>query len=536
MPEQATVSVKAAPAPRLQPIAAEPPKAAVGHRWLGSNWGQEVGGWRVIPAGLSLVALLTVLGFWIEPFVQRANLATLYTLAVLVTALRWGRRAAILSAASGTLLMVYYFVPPYRSLAATDIPYFITFAGLLAIGLLVSILTLAAREETSTARTQQAQTAALYSLTKSLVETEEGDLDQRVTLIVRHLIETFHRPIVLWLRQEEGLGVWFRSPELMEDETETKAAQWAFQNCRESGCGADTLPGVRLHYLPLKTWKEVVGVLGILADGPAQWLPRQDQQLLETFANQAALAITRAMLAREAQRAAVLLEADKLQKALLNSISHNLRTPLASITGVLNSLLEDGHLLDAGTQRELLSTAQDEARRLNQVLQNLLDMTRLEGGAVRVRTELHDAQDAVGAALRQLGPSARQHPIAIDLPRDLPLVPMDFTLIVQVLVNLLDNAFKYSPAGAPVEVGAGLEADSVQIRVADFGKGIPDQFLERVFDKFFRGASAESPGGAGLGLSICKGLVEAHRGRIWARRRIQGGTEFVFSLPLETKH
>jgi len=231
----------------------------------------------------------------------------------------------------------------------------------------------------------------------------------------------------------------------------------------------------------------------------------------------------------------LLQEADKLQKALLNSVSHNLRTPLASVLGALNSVLEDGALLDAPTKQSLLKTAQEEARRLDWLVKNLLDMTRLEGGAIRVKTEPCDVHDVVGAALHQLGETAQNHAISVAIAPDLPLVPMDDALIVQVLVNMLDNALKYSPGDAPIDIEARLDTGQLEIRVLDRGRGIPEQELERVFEKFFRVALPGAPKGVGLGLSICKGFVEAHNGRILAKRRTQGGTELAFFLPLEAK-
>jgi len=207
-----------------------------------------------------------------------------------------------------------------------------------------------------------------------------------------------------------------------------------------------------------------------------------------------------------------------------------LRSPLASITGALDSVLEDWKLLDVRTQRELLETAQGEARRLNQLVQNLLDMTRLEGGALHLNTVQCDIQDVIGAAINQIGEAARQRQIAVDLAAELPLVPLDFVLIVQVVANLLDNALKYSESLAPVQVEAQIVEDQLQVRISDRGKGIREEDLERVFDKFYRETSAGPPG-AGLGLSICKGLVETHGGRIWVKRRPEGGTVATFTLP-----
>jgi len=230
----------------------------------------------------------------------------------------------------------------------------------------------------------------------------------------------------------------------------------------------------------------------------------------------------------------ILQAADKLQQSLFNTVSHDLRTPLASVIGALSSVLEDGALLDALTQQKLLKTAQDEARRLNWLVQNLLDMTRLEGGAIRMKTQPCDVHDVVGAALHQLGEAAQSHPVSVTIAPNLPLVQMDNVLIVQVLVNVLDNALKYSPGETPVEIEAQADADHLEIRVLDRGRGIPEEELERVFDKFFRGASTGAPKGTGLGLSICKGFVEAHNGRIVAKNRPHGGAEVAIFLPVET--
>lgn len=519
----------ASPAARSE--AAHPPL------WFRLIWSNEEpsipGTWRAVFVGLIAVAALTVAGLWIEPIIKGPNLAILYMVAVVVTALRWGRAAALTSAISAALSFDFFFVPPYRSFAVTDVWYLITLLGLLSVGFLVSMVTLAAREEAAAARMREAQTAALYSLTKALAS--ESDLDQILSLIERHLFETFNRPVLLWLPGDEGLAIRCNSAGIAPGDIDSSAAKWVFEKGQQAGRGASEFSSSPIYYLPLKTWEGVIGVLGIQAVTANDFVAPRVRQLLETFANQAALAITRAILAKEAQRIQVFQEADKLQKALLNSISHNLRTPLASVTGVLNSLLEDHDLLDAPTRLELLRTAQEEARRLNQLLQNLLDMTRLEGGILRLKIEPHDLQDAVGSALEQLAAATQGRPIKVSIPPELPLVPMDFVPIVQVLVNLLDNAIKYSPAGAPIEIAAALERDHVQVRVADSGEGIPEPHLERVFEKFFRGVQAEAPGGAGLGLSICKGIVEAHRGRIWARRRLPHGTEVLFTLPLGQK-
>ncbi len=475
-------------------------------------------------------------GLWIEPTIKGPNLAILYMLAVVFSALRWGRRAAILSAITGAVTFDFFFVPPVRSFVVGELWYFITLIGLLAVGLLVSILTLNAKEEARVARRREAQTASLYFFTKSLAEASRASkLHQILDAIARHVPETFQRAIVVLLPDAGGLTVRFRSAELDFDERERMAAAWVFENGQEAGGGTAEFSSSKIRYRPLKTWQGVVGVIGILVNNSKDMFARDQQQLLDTFLNQAALAITRADLAEKAARAELLQETDRLQKALLNSISHNLRTPITSVVGALTTVLEDGALLDAATQRQLLETAQEEATKLNRLVQNLLDMSRLEGGAIHLNKEPCDVHDVIGAALEQLGEPARKHPISVTIASDLPLVPMDQVLIVQVLVNLVDNALKYSPINAPMEIEARLNDGQLAIRVADHGKGIQEHDLDRVFEKFFRGASPGAPRGAGLGLSICKGFVNAHGGRIGAKRRTEGGTEVTFFLPVEAE-
>lgn len=489
--------------------------------------------WRGVPASLAITGLITILGFWIEPVIGGPNLAILYMLAVVFSALRWGQVAVAISAISGGLFFDYFFVPPFRSFVIGDVWYLITVTGLLAVGLIVSTLMVATREDARAARRREARVSALYSFTQSLASGNE--LDQILDSVARHFIEIFRRPVVVLLPAAEGLTVRFSSAELVFDEDEKTTASWVFENGQEAGCGTKMFSDSRIRYRPLKAGPRIVGVIGFQTKSSKDLLPPDQRELLGIFLDQTTLALTRADLAKKAKRAEVLQEADKFQRALLNSVSHNLRTPLASILGVLNIILEDAPLLDVPTQQSLLKTAQDEAKQLDWLVQNLLDMTRIEGGAIRVKAELCDVHDVVASALRQLGESARSHAILVNIAPGLPFVPMDDVLMVQVLVNLLDNALKYSPADAPVEIQAHLSAGRLEITILDRGRGIPEGELERVFDKFYRVAVPGAPKGTGLGLSICKGFVEAHNGKIVARRRTEGGTEIAVLLPLEKR-
>ena len=258
------------------------------------------------------------------------------------------------------------------------------------------------------------------------------------------------------------------------------------------------------------------------------------RRLMESFANQVAQAIERVQLAEESRQMKLLQVAEKLQNALLNSISHDLRTPLVSITGALTSLDDQADSLNEENRRSLIVTAREEAERLNRLVGNLLSMTRIESGAIKLHCEPGDIQDVIGTALEQLGKRVADHQIKVNVPVDFPLVPMDFTLIVQVVVNLLENAVKYSPKGSVIEVSASLREDKVHLEIADRGVGIPREDLIRVFDKFYRVQRPESVSGTGLGLAISKGIIEAHHGDIQALVRQGGGVVVSVELPLQS--
>jgi two-component system sensor histidine kinase KdpD len=255
--------------------------------------------------------------------------------------------------------------------------------------------------------------------------------------------------------------------------------------------------------------------------------------LIESFAHQTALALLRLTFEDKARQTEVLAEAHKLQKALLNSIAHNVRTPLSSIIGSLSALQESELSSDRPARQDLIDTAREEAERLNRLLGNLLDLSRLEAGALRIRKDPCDVQDVIGAALEQLGRAIQSRNVQVNIAPEQAFVPMDFVLIVQVLVNLLDNALKYSPADTSITVGARVHADKLEICVSDFGAGIAQDDLCHVFEKFHRGGRSGESGGVGLGLSICKGLIEAHHGKIWAERRQPRGTVVTFTLPTQ---
>jgi two-component system sensor histidine kinase KdpD len=489
--------------------------------------------WGRYALSLLLVAISTSLGVFIRGNLEPANLVMLYLASTVIAAVFLGRGPSLLTAVAGVLAFDFFLIPPYLTFAVSDTQYFITFIALLVVSLVVSSLTARVREQAEAAIQREKQTAALYDLSKDL--TSAADLLQVANIIISQIGRAFGRDVAIFLPDNQQLKIFASSPNYQPDENELAVAVWAYQHDQPAGRGTDTLPAVALRCHPLKTSNGIVGVLGVRSKDLTNFLSPEQRLTLVAFANQSALAIERASLSEQARQAELLRATESLQTALLNSISHDLRTPLVSITGALSSLDEDNGLLNESARRALIENARGEADRLNRLVGNLLNMTRIESGAIKLRLESEDIQDVIGTALEQLGPRLADHKIQINVPAGFPLVPMDFTLIAQVLVNVLDNAVKYSPADSIIEASADLLDEKMRIKIADRGAGIPSEDLTRVFDKFYRVQRPENVNGTGLGLSISKGIVEAHHGFIYASAREGGGTIITIELPLNNK-
>lgn len=480
--------------------------------------------------GLVLVIASTGLCSLISPYLSTTNLVVIYLLCVVIAAVYLGRGPSILTSILSILAFDYFFVPPFLTLAVSDSEYLLSFFGLLLVGLIISNLTALTQKQAEVAQRREVQTAALYELSRDL--TISAGLDAVAETIIDHISQTFSREVAIFLPEDGNLKVYATSPGLLVGQNELAVASWTFEHDQLAGRRTDTLSDVAMRCQSLKTARGVIGVLGVRPSESDNYLTPDQRRTLDAFANQVAVAIERARLMEQARQAELLEATEKLHTALLNSISHDLRTPLVSITGALSSLDEEP-IMDEETRRSLITTAREEADRLNRLVGNLLNMTRLEAGAVRLRCESSDVHDLVSSTLEQLETRLKGRPIIVDIPDDLPLVSLDFVLIWQVLVNLVDNALKYSPPTSPIEIRAQRFGADLEISVADWGIGIPTDDLDRVFDKFYRVQRPDSVSGTGLGLSISKGIIEAHGGSIRAENRKDGGTIITIRLPME---
>jgi len=387
--------------------------------------------------------------------------------------------------------------------------------------------------------------ASLYAMSRDLASTQgQAHLLQ---VAARHIGEVFDSHVAILLPSASGaLQAWGSGEEAGEtdndrrvnattfvpDTREQGVAQWVYAHQQMAGLGTATLPSAGALYLPLTASRGTVGVLGLRPAQPQHLLAPEQVHWLETFASQTALALERAILADEAQHAQVQIEAERLRNTLLSTVSHDLRTPLAAIAGAASSLLEGDTVLPTATRHELLQAICDETERLNRLVSNVLEMTRLESGAMRVAKEWQPLEEVVGAALTRLEAQLHDRPLSTHLPPDLPLVPLDSVLIEQVLINLLDNALKYTPLGSPMALSAWVTDDTVTVEVADYGPGVPPGEEQRLFEKLYRGQTTGARHGFGLGLTICRGIIAAHGGRIWAENRPGGGAALRFTLPL----
>jgi two-component system sensor histidine kinase KdpD len=352
---------------------------------------------------------------------------------------------------------------------------------------------------------------------------------------VRHVGEVFDSQVAVLLPDASGkLAHPAGQPEPASLRgADLAVAQWVQDHGEPAGLGTGTLPAAEALYLPLKGSQAVLGVLAVLPANPRRVLLPEQFHLLETFAGQIAIALERAELAERAQRARVEAETEGLRNALLASISHDLRTPLAVISGASSTLVDKAQSLPAAEREALARSIYEQSRQMSELVGNVLEMTRLEAGAIALNRDWHSMSEIIGGALRRMEPRFGARPVAVDLPMDLPLVRADAALIEQVLANLLENAVKYTPARTRIHIHVEPRPEAVTVSVEDEGPGLPDGDPERLFAKFARGHPESSVGGVGLGLAICRAIVHLHGGRIWAERSATGGSAFRFTLPLE---
>jgi two-component system sensor histidine kinase KdpD len=486
--------------------------------------------WERYWAALAICGCCTAAAAVMYPYFALTNLVMVYLLGATVAALRLGRGPASLAAVANVIVLDFCFVPPRFTFAISNLEYLVTFAVMLVLALVIANLVANVRSQTRVAGARERRTSLLYAMSRELAATRSFDNLSRVA--VKHVAETFSGRAAVLLPDSRGRLQGPRTADAATlDGPDLSVAQWVFDHGRPAGLGTDTLPAARAQYLPLNGTGRTLGVLAVQPTQRRRLLLPEQRHLLETFAGQIALAIERALRTDEAEAARVAVETESLRNSLLASISHDLRTPLAAIMAASHALNDPKMQPDADTRARLARIIENTSQEISELISNVLDLMSFQFGEVHLNRDAHSVDALVEGALARLEGRLARHPVELSLPADLPLVDVDAALVTRALVNLLENAAKHTPAGTRITVSAGLESDSVRLVIDDNGPGLPPGPPEQLFAKFERGKSEADVGGAGLGLAICKAIIEAHGGRITAAQRPGGGARFTFTLP-----
>jgi two-component system, OmpR family, sensor histidine kinase KdpD len=482
---------------------------------------------------LLIVAIGLGIAVLIQPWFGIENVDLVLLTAVVGVAVRYGLWPSMLATVAASLCYNFFFLPPVYTFTITDPTNVAAFFLFMLVAILVSNVAARVRSQADTAIGRARTTESLYAFSRKLAGT--ATLDDVLWATAYQIALMLKVRVVLLLPQNGVLTVMTGyPPEDQLDQADLAAANWAWANDRPAGRGADTLPGAKRLFLPMRTGRGLIGAIGIDSDKTGPLLTPDQRRLLDALVDQGALAIERVLLVEDMDRVKRTVESDRLRGALLTSISHDLKTPLASVLGSASTLRDLGDRLSDAQKRDLLATVIDESERLNRFIANLLDMTKLESGAVVPNTARHDLSEIVGSALRRAGKILVHHKVSLQLAADLPMLELDAVLFEQVIFNLLDNAAKYAPADTTISIQAVRDKDAILLQILDEGSGIPPAELDSVFDKFYRVEKGDHVRpGTGLGLAISRGFVEAMHGTISAANRTdRSGAVLTIRLPM----
>ena len=487
--------------------------------------------WQTFAMSAVFCALATLIAMPLHTVFDLANIAMLFLLAVVLAAVRYGLGPAVAASFLNVAAFDFFFVPPRFSFAVSDVQYLMIFAVMLVVGLVTAKLTAGLKFQARVASRREQRVRALYEMSRDL---SGALMPEQIAEICQRFAETgFGARAAIVLADDDDtlrkpIDIPGGIPASMID---LGVCHWAFDHGAEAGCGTDTLPGSPLLYIPLRAPMRIRGALALEPRHPRRLMAPEQRRLLDTFARLIAIALERVHYVDVAQTTTVQMESERLRNSLLSAISHDLRTPLSALVGLADSMFLTQPPPTA-QQAEIAASMREEVLRMNSQVNNLLDMARLQAGAVRLNRQWQPLEEVVGSAIKTVGTALAQHRVSVRLPGELPLLEFDAVLIERVLANLLDNAAKYTPSGSAIEIGAAPgERGNIDIWVADNGPGLPVGREEAIFKKFERGQKESATPGVGLGLAICRAIVEAQGGSIGAGNREGGGARFVFSLP-----
>jgi two-component system sensor histidine kinase KdpD len=488
---------------------------------------------RAYLVALAAVALALGVSFLINWRLGVENVNLVFITAIVGVAARYGLLPSLFASVIASLCYNFFFLPPIYTFTITDPVNIAAFIFFIIMAVVVSNVAARVRTQALAAMQRARTTESLYAFSRKLAGV--GTLDDVLWATAYQTALMLKVRVVLLLPDNGRIAVKAGyPPEDTLDDADLAAANWAWENNRSAGRGSETLPGAKRLFLPMRTGRGPIGIVGIDSDKPGPLLTPDQRRLLDALMDQSALAIERVRLVADMDRVNRTLETDRLRSALLTSISHDLKTPLAAVLGAAGTLRDLTGALDDAQKADLLATIIDESERLNRFIANLLDMTRLEAGAIVPNASLHDVSEVLGSALRRAAKMLAQHHVEVDLAADLPMLRIDPVLFEQVLFNLLDNAAKYAPARTTIRILSWRESEAVYLQVLDEGDGIPPGDLEQIFDKFYRVQKGDQVrAGTGLGLAISRGFIEAMHGTITAANRTdRSGAVFTIRLPI----
>lgn len=475
-----------------------------------------------------LIGATTAIALAVKLLLPVPDLEMLFLLGVMISS-RFGRGPSIFAAALSVLSYDFFFVPPDLTLAVADTRYVLTFTMMFGVGIGLSTLMLRVRRQEAEARLRERETQTLFALSRDLGVARE--VDEIAAVAAREAADVFRAPAVVLVPRAGGAltPVATVPVEMSLEPTDLTVARWVFQHGQPAGIGTDTLPGAGALCVPLRASTAVSAVIALLPRGQVA-LTAERRSFLDTFGRQVALALDRATLAEQARQSALIAKTEELRSSLLSSVSHDLRTPLAAITGAATTMRDNASLPEP-TRNDLLGSICEEADRLERLVSNLLDMTRLESGGVRLRREWVPLEEPIGSALVRLERKLGDRRVTTTLAPDLPLAFVDAMLIEQLFFNLLENAAKYTPEATSIEIDVSASSDRFTIVLEDHGRGLRAGDEEKIFERFYRGDWASAPG-VGLGLPICRAIATVHEGTLTAANRTDGtGAVFTLSLP-----
>lgn len=490
--------------------------------------------WQYYAIAVIITLFGTILMLPVRTYIDPSNLVMLYLISVVSIALRYGRMPSLVATFFSAVCFNFFFIPPYNSFKIADEKDIITFCVLLLTGIIISSQTSRLRLQAISARRREKNTSSLFAMSREL-SANRGKVNL-AQVAAQHIAVVLDSNVFLWLPDGKGelqtvVAETHGDLRGSDPVREESVARWTFTHKQNAGLGTDTLPSASAFYLPLVSSSGVMGVIGLMPREVEITAYSSDKvELIEAFSSITASALERAQAAEMVERTMVEAESEKLRNILLSSVSHDLRTPLVAITGAASTLLIEGDKISYEYKTELLRSIHEEGARLARMVTNLLDVTSLESGSVKLNKELYFIEELIGSALMRVEQKLTNHKVATDIEHGLPLMKIDGLLIEQVLINLLENAAMHTPAGTEITIVAVSNKPDIQVTVSDNGAGIKKGDEEKIFDKAYGGTS----GDGSLGLAICRGIIHAHNGKIWAQNANDGaGAVFTFTLPIK---